>query len=86
MAMERIHSTWIFSRLLTGPYRRPSSATSTVISPTDRLLSCFMIRIPPTRYSTMGPMEVSVLSSIKNQRPAIRSRMFSLIIRPLVSS
>ena len=31
-------------------------------------------------------MVVSVLSSIKNHRPAILSRMFSLIIRPLASS
>ena len=86
MAMERIQSTWIFSRLFTGPYMRPSSATSTVMSPTLRVLSCFMIRMPPTRYSSMGPMVVRVLSSMKNQRPAIRSRMFSLIIRPLASS
>ena len=86
MAMDRIQSTWMLSRLFTGPYMRPSSATSTVISPTLRLLSYFMIRMPPTRYRSIGPIVVRVLRSIKNQRPAIRSRIFSRIIRPLASS
>ena len=48
-AMERIQSTWMFSRLFTGMYIRPSSATSTVISPMVRLCPYLIISRPPTK-------------------------------------
>ena len=47
--MERIQSTWIFRSWFTGPYMRPKRATRTVMSPTVRSESYFIMRMPPTR-------------------------------------
>ena len=83
--MERIQSTWMFSRLFTGPYILPSRATSTVTSPTLRSESYFIIRMPPTRYSSSGPTLDTVEITPRNQRPAMPSRMFRSTRRPLAS-